>query len=118
MYLNQFTDKGKLKPNNQGIFSHWFIPESLKGDHQSFQDAPFPFFFPYPYGVIQTPGDTEGQGSLACRRPYGCRIRHYLATEQQQQQWGDPSWEREFLKLSTTWPRLLVDVILKMFKKQ
>ena len=68
MYLNQFTDKGKLKPNNQSIFSHWFIPESLKVDHQSFQDAPFRFFFPYPYGLIQTPKDSEGQGSLACIR--------------------------------------------------
>ena len=30
----------------------------------------------------QTPGDSEGQGSLACCRPGGRRVRHDLATEQ------------------------------------
>ena len=24
----------------------------------------------------QTPGDSEGQGSLACCSPWGCRVRH------------------------------------------
>ena len=33
----------------------------------------------------QTPGNSEGQGSLACFSPRGCRVRHDLATEQQQQ---------------------------------
>ena len=32
----------------------------------------------------QTPGDSEGQGSLACCSPWGCRAGHDLATEQQQ----------------------------------
>ena len=32
----------------------------------------------------QTPGDSEGQGSLVCCSPWGCRARHHLATEQQQ----------------------------------
>ena len=32
----------------------------------------------------QTPGDSEGQGSLACCCPCGCRVGHNLATEQQQ----------------------------------
>ena len=32
----------------------------------------------------QTPGDSEGQGSLACCSPWGHRVRHDLATEQQQ----------------------------------
>ena len=31
----------------------------------------------------QTPGDGEGQGSLLCSSPWGCRVRHDLATEQQ-----------------------------------
>ena len=34
-----------------------------------------------------TPGDSEGQGSLACCSPCSispCRVRHNLATEQQQ----------------------------------
>ena len=29
--------------------------------------------------------DTEGQGSLTCCSPWGCRVRHKLVTEQQQQ---------------------------------
>ena len=33
----------------------------------------------------QTPGDTEGQGSLVCCSPWGCRVGHDLATDQQQQ---------------------------------
>ena len=32
----------------------------------------------------QTPGDSEGQGSLACCSSWGCRVGHDLATEQQQ----------------------------------
>ena len=31
-------------------------------------------------------GDGEGQGSLACCSPWGCKVRHDLATEQQRQQ--------------------------------
>ena len=34
----------------------------------------------------QTLGDGEGQGSLACCSPWGRRVRHSLAIEQQQQQ--------------------------------
>ena len=33
---------------------------------------------------VWTPGDSEGQGSLACCSPWGRRVRHDLATEQQQ----------------------------------
>ena len=34
----------------------------------------------------QTPGDSEGQGSLACCRPWGCKesVGYNLVTEQQQ----------------------------------
>ena len=33
----------------------------------------------------QTLGDSEGQGSLACCSPWGCKkVRHDLVTEQQQ----------------------------------
>ena len=32
----------------------------------------------------QTPGDTEGWGSLACFCPWGRSVRNDLATEQQQ----------------------------------
>ena len=35
----------------------------------------------------QTPGDSEGQDSLACCSPWGHRVRHDLTTEQQQH-WG------------------------------
>ena len=38
------------------------------------------------YEFEQTPGDSEGQRSLACCRPQGCRVGHALATEQQSQQ--------------------------------
>ena len=31
----------------------------------------------------QTPGDSEGQGSLECCSPWGCELGHDLATEQQ-----------------------------------
>ena len=34
---------------------------------------------------VWTPGDSEGQGSLVCCNPWGHRVRHDLATEQQQQ---------------------------------
>ena len=32
----------------------------------------------------QIPGNSEGQGSLACYSPWGLRVRHDLETEQQQ----------------------------------
>ena len=32
----------------------------------------------------QTPGDSEGQGSLACCSPWGRRVRHDLLPEQQE----------------------------------
>ena len=32
----------------------------------------------------QSLGDSEGQGSLVCYSPWGQRVRHDLATEQQQ----------------------------------
>ena len=31
----------------------------------------------------QTPGDSEGQGSLVCCSPWGCRAGQNLVTEQQ-----------------------------------
>ena len=33
----------------------------------------------------QTPGDGEGQGSLACCSPWDCRVTRDLVTEQQRQ---------------------------------
>ena len=32
----------------------------------------------------QTPGDSEGQAGLVCCSPWDCRVRHDLATNQQQ----------------------------------
>ena len=32
----------------------------------------------------QAPGDSEGQGSLVCWSPCGCRVEHDLVTEQQE----------------------------------
>ena len=31
----------------------------------------------------QTLGDSEGQGSMVCCSPWGCRVRHNLVTVQQ-----------------------------------
>ena len=36
--------------------------------------------------VEQTPGDSEGQGSLECWSSWGHRVRYDLMTEQQEQQ--------------------------------
>ena len=44
------------------------------------------------YEFEQTLGDSEGQGSLACCSPWGCIVRHDLATKQQQS--PNLSWER------------------------
>ena len=33
----------------------------------------------------QTPRNSEGQGSLVCCSLWSCRVRHYLATQQQQE---------------------------------
>ena len=35
------------------------------------------------HGFEQAPGNSEGQGSLAHCSPWGCKVRHDLATEQQ-----------------------------------
>ena len=35
----------------------------------------------------QTPGESEGQGSLGCCSSWDCRVGHNLATEQQQNRW-------------------------------
>ena len=37
------------------------------------------------YEFKQTPGDSEGQVSLACCSPWGRRVRHDLVTEKQPQ---------------------------------
>ena len=46
----------------------------------------------------QTPGDSEGQGSLVCCSPWGHRVGHDLVTEQQQQR---PDWV-QIMALSLT----------------
>ena len=33
----------------------------------------------------QTPGDSKAQGNLGCCSPWGLRVRHDLAVEQQEQ---------------------------------
>ena len=33
------------------------------------------------YEFEQTPGDSDGQGILLCYSPWGCRVRHNLATK-------------------------------------
>ena len=45
----------------------------------------------------QTPGDSEGQGSLACFSPWGHRVRHDLGTELQQQHFKYRSFSKSTL---------------------
>ena len=40
----------------------------------------------------QTPGDSEGQGSLACCSPWGRRVRRHLASEQKQHIKAHMTW--------------------------
>ena len=39
---------------------------------------------PSRYEFEQTLGDSEGQRSLLCGSPWGCKVKHNLAIEQQQ----------------------------------
>ena len=41
----------------------------------------------------QAAGDNEGHRSLACCRPWGCRIRHNLVTERQQHTFRRPCFQ-------------------------
>ena len=57
------------------------------------------------HDLEQAPGDSEGQGSLACCSPWGCRVRHSLATKQQH----SPEKDVEVLPISQNlwlWPYL------------
>ena len=42
----------------------------------------------------ETLGDSEGQRKMSCFSPWGYRVRHHLATEQQQQLQGKLAFER------------------------
>ena len=48
----------------------------------------------------QTPGDSEGQGRLACCSPQSRRVRHDLVTEQQQQQNNITTFIEECIPIS------------------
>ena len=37
----------------------------------------------YGHEFEQASGDGDGQGSLVCCSPWGCRVRHFRVTEQQ-----------------------------------
>ena len=50
------------------------IEDELVGWHHQLNEHEF----------AQTQGDSEGQGSLVCCSPWGHRVGHDLATEQQQ----------------------------------
>ena len=47
----------------------------------------------------QTPGDSEGQGSLGCCSPLGGKVGHNLATERQQKQVGPKPEQHIEIKL-------------------
>ena len=42
------------------------------------------------HAFVQTSGHSEGQGSLACCSPWGCRVRHDWTSEQQHLQSPEP----------------------------
>ena len=46
----------------------------------------------------QTPGDSKGQGSVACCNPWGLRVGHDLATEQQLSRMQGRTWVLSHLK--------------------
>ena len=48
-------------------------------------------------GLSKAPGDGEGQGILVCCTPWGRRVRHDQATEQQQLIYQGGAWEFLFL---------------------
>ena len=50
---------------------------------------------------FETPGDNEGQGSLVCCNPWGHRVWHNLATEQQQPV-SNPTITSTYHRLITT----------------
>ena len=49
----------------------------------------------------QTPGDSEGQGRLACCSPWGRRVRHNLVTEERKPNMGNWSFHCCFGVLET-----------------
>ena len=66
------------------LFAFSYCSDQMVGRHQGLSGHEFE----------QTPGDSEGQGSLVCCSPWGCRGRHDLATEQLNQQ-TEPGRRRE-----------------------
>ena len=50
----------------------------------------------------QAPGDGEGQGSLVCYSPWGCRVRHDIETEQLQQRIKEKICSQRNLALNTS----------------
>ena len=60
------------------------------------------------YELGQTPGDGKGQGGLACGSPWGRRVRHDWATEQQLKTWLG----KDLLPGSLTWLLVEFSVLL------
>ena len=55
--------------------------------------------------ITNSPGYSEGQGSLACYSPWGRRVKLDLATEQQQTIPVIPCWVGIVQKLTVYWSR-------------
>ena len=51
------------------------------------------------YEFEQTPGDSEGQASLECCSPWGCRVRHDLATKHQQWLFVEDHFQKSVLNI-------------------
>ena len=66
----------KCGPLEKGMANHFSIlaEDEMVGWHHGLKGCEF----------VQTPRDSEGQGSLVCFSSWGCKVGHDLATEQQQ----------------------------------
>ena len=87
------------------------IVSSLSLQDRNYTLALFPEF-------LQTPGHSEGRGSLACCSSWGLRVGHSVATEQQRVQY--PHLRAIFSSLSLQyWNHtsvLLLEFVLKPFR--
>ena len=63
----------------------WTLSSEVRGRYSShFRDGGIEAHGLNGHEFEQTPGDSVGQENLVCCSPWGCRVGHDIATEQQQ----------------------------------
>ena len=67
-----------------GDYAELNLSKRLKAEEKGVTEADWLEGITNGHELGQTLGDGEGQGSLACYSPRGCRVRQDLMTEQQQ----------------------------------